>query len=101
MHKTKAKAIKDDLIYGGMANEYIKQCADRLAQQIDFQVMCKIFKESGWTEVMVNVGSEQYQEVWDWVYNDANIKGSSHGFENCWVFERKSDAEWFTLRWSQ
>jgi hypothetical protein len=76
-------------------DEYIKQCAERLAKQIDFDLMCQLFPE--WTVVEV----DNDPGLFDWVYNNANIKGGAYGFEGRWSFELESDANWFVLRWQQ
>jgi hypothetical protein len=81
-------------------DDYIKQCSERIAKQIDYDVMAKLFVESGWHRVKLDdTSSTTDDEIFNWVYNDQNIKGHAHGFENDWVFELKADADWFKLRW--
>jgi hypothetical protein len=80
-------------------DEYIRDCVDHVAKQIDYETMADILVESGWHRVKLEKTLATADDLFNWVYNDQNIKGHAHGFEKDWVFELESDANWFVLRW--
>jgi DNA-binding protein Fis len=75
-------------------DEYVQKAIEHMSGQIDFEVMCDL--HDTWTRVEV----PNNDQLFDWVYNNQNIKGGAHGFDGHWIFELPADANWFVLRWS-
>lgn len=81
-----------------IADEYIDQAAQQLADDIDFEVLSTVFVESGWTKVVLQPMTwERGAEIDLWVHK--NINGGTHDRGLVWLFEDPKEATWFKLRW--
>lgn len=80
-------------------DEAVKRAAKEMADEMDFDVLATLFKESGWTEIEFNPHVEDLlgYEIHTWMKN--NLKGHYQSRGKRWLFENKEDAAWFALRW--
>jgi hypothetical protein len=79
--------------------EIIDNAGRRMAQEMDFGVLCSFLEELGWSKVILKpMTMEQGMAVDAWTA--AYVKGKFETLGLVWIFERKEDATWFTLRWS-
>ena len=86
-----SKAIIDDLA---------EQAAKSMADDIDFEILNDMLcmGDDPWTRVVLKPMSwEDGLEIDQWV--EQNVKGKFRTRGLVWVFERASDASWFTIRW--
>ena len=86
-------------------NEIIKELAEDAAramqEEMDWEILCRLLKEIGWTEVKLNWTdmTESYaHRVKEWCRS--NMQGEYKGRGRTWVFESGKDATLFVLRWS-
>lgn len=95
----KPKVDLNGIMTSGL-DAYIEEAGRKFAERIDFEVMCSALEQSGWHRVAVPCKDTlQADEIWNWVYNNQNIKQGSHGLEGDWIFESVTDANWFMMRW--
>ena len=94
--------LSDDF---GMATE--KEISDVLAKEItkeiDQEIMMSILLEQGWTEVIIQPGSDfDINQTWIDIemWCDKNLKSKYSGWGKSWVFESKEDATFFALKWA-
>lgn len=83
---------------GELHEQVIAQAAERLARDIDAEVLRGIYIGSGWHEVVLEPMTFEKGDAIDlWVHK--NIKGNhwTHGL--VWLFENVKDANWFKIRW--
>lgn len=99
----RAKVVKQDYSYIMNDNlrleeEMLDRMGKQMANEIDFEVLCGMLKELGWSKVILRpMTGEMGAEVDDWTAN--HIKGNFETMGLVWIFEQEQDAMWFTLRW--
>ena len=81
-----------------LEEQIINDAGKQLANEIDFEILCSMLIELGWTKVILKPMTwEDGYEVDNWV--EHNIKGHFETMGLVWVFEKEQDANWFKLRW--
>lgn len=82
-----------------LQEEIYSAAAERLAKDIDAEVMRTVLRESGWHEVVLQwvMTHEQSREVDEWV--EQKSKGEYWNCGLVWLFKNETDAMWFKLRW--
>jgi hypothetical protein len=83
-----------------IADDIMDQAAKNMADDIDFEVLNTLLcEDNGWTRVVLRPMTwEDGLEIDGWV--EQNVKGKFRTRGLVWVFERPSDASWFTIRWT-
>lgn len=82
-------------------DEAIDRAAKDMADDIDFEVLTQLLctGKNTWTKVVLRPMSwEDGLEIDKWV--DENVKGKFNNRGLVWVFEKSSDANWFSIRWA-
>ena len=81
-----------------LEEEIINTAGKRLADEIDFEILCGMLKELGWKKIVLSpMTHEQSCEIDDWT--EQHVKGSFETMGLVWIFELEEDANWFALRW--
>lgn len=69
--------------------------AKEIAEEIDWEILTDILNDTlGWTKIRINNNDAG---IYAWL--EVNCYGKYKTRGNCFVFENKTDAEWFLLRW--
>ena len=81
-------------------NFSVERCLDAMASsfkaEIDFLVMSSSLADAGW--VVLDCGQERsVQNELEWVQE--NCRGNFHQYKSVFVFQDKSDATAFALKW--
>lgn len=73
--------------------------SEELKQEIDFDVLRSLLKNTGWCEVIRKqpMTSQESIELDSWVETYCKHQVKTRGL--VWLFESKNDANWFSLRW--
>lgn len=80
-------------------HQVITEASKRLSDQIDFEVLCGMLCELGWTKVVLSPMTWEESAAIDlWVMK--NVKHPHENMGLVWVFENSQDANWFILKWS-
>lgn len=79
-----------------ITEEIVNQVADQMAKDIDTLVLMSAL---GWTSVKLNRfrNGKEAVDIIEWI--DANCTGEWKNLSTRYIFEKKQDAEWFSLRW--
>jgi hypothetical protein len=82
-----------------LEEEIIDQAGQRMAREIDREVMWGMLEGIGWTRVMIpTLGSrEQAIDIAIWLKEHCNNAFERNGRD--FIFESAKDANWFILRW--
>lgn len=81
-----------------LQEQLIDDAAKRLSNEIDFEILCGMLCELGWTKVVLFPMSWENGVLIDqWV--ETNIKSNFETMGLVWIFEDSKDANWFKLRW--
>jgi hypothetical protein len=79
-----------------ISEEIISQAGNQMAKDIDTQVLLSAL---GWTSVKLKRFSDGIEavDIIEWI--DTNCTGEWKNLGTRFIFEKKQDAEWFSLRW--
>jgi len=81
-----------------LQEEIINDMGQKIANEIDFQILVDMLCGIGWRKVVLNPMTwEDGYEVDAWT--DKHVKGHFETMGLVWVFEDEEDANWFALRW--
>lgn len=80
--------------------EYMKQAAEEIAADIDFQVLATLLKDSGWAviEHEYQYPTSKADEIKIWLADNCTGYYRSRG--RIWLFEKASDAVMFSLKYA-
>lgn len=76
-----------------MISELSTEMAAMLKEEIDAEILRTMLEQAGWTFVK----HTEDDVTKEWV--DANLQDKHTKLICGWMFENKSDAEWFILTW--
>lgn len=83
---------------GELQEQYLEEAAQRLADDIDFEVMRSMLTESGWHEVVLKPMTwETGADIDRWT--QGNVKNGFYTRGLVWLFKDSKEANWFALRW--
>jgi hypothetical protein len=83
---------------GNLQEQIINDAAQRMSDEIDFEILCSMLCQMGWTKVILSpMTRETSDEIDLWVHK--NIKNPHETMGLVWVFENSQDAMWFKIRW--
>ena len=100
----KKKRLLTDRLAGEplMFKDIVEEASRKLQEEIDFEVLCSVYKECGWTEVKMSWPAQMTEslahEIKEW--SRSNLVGVYHGRGPTWIFEKEKDATLFVLRWT-
>jgi hypothetical protein len=94
-----ATQVLEQQEHARIIDEAVKRAADRLAKEIDFEVMTTALCSSGWTKIVLKPMTSEYGHAID-RWTAENCKGRYNTMGLVWVFQKPSDAVNFTLKWS-
>ena len=81
-----------------LEEEILNNAGKRMANEIDFEILCGMLEELGWRKIVLRPMSwEDGYEVDAWTAK--HIKGPFENMGLVWIFEQEEDANWFALRW--
>ena len=90
--------LKNQYIEPSLQEELIKHAGNRMAAEIDFEILCGLLVDIGWHKVILRpMTGETSTELDAWV--EHHVQGHYHTMGLVFVFEDYKDANWFTLRW--
>ena len=78
--------------------EIINNAAQQMAKEIDFQLLCGLLEELGWTKVVLRPMTKEYGDAIDY-WTETQLKGNFKTMGLVWIFEDRGDAVNFTLKW--
>jgi len=79
-------------------NTWEDQAAKKMADEIDFEILCGMLIQLGWKKIVLSPMTwEQGYEIDGWT--EKHVKGPFETMGLVWIFEQEEDANWFALRW--
>lgn len=76
-----------------------EQASRILAEEIDWETMANMLVSVGWIKVDLSQFKDRYQLIDIELWIDENCSGKHMKRSKTFVFEKKDDAAWFSLRW--
>lgn len=83
---------------GDLQEQIMNSAAQRLADEIDFEVLSGMLCQIGWTKVVLNPMTWETGDAID-LWTHKNIKNPYETMGLVWIFENEKDANWFKIRW--
>ena len=82
-----------------MQDQIMDQAVKQMADEIDFEVLCSLLIDIGWTKVMLDtLGSNSRAcDIKDWLNTECKKEYKQRG--RSFVFESKDEAALFKLTW--
>ncbi len=81
-----------------------REIADKMAreiqEEIDWEILCDMFKSAGWTEIKLtwsDMTERRAHEIKEW--SRQHLKGHYKARGRTWIFELEKDATLFILKW--
>ena len=94
-------SIVKAMTHPDLQKELMEKIAKDMAEDIDFEVMCGLMKDIGWTQIKIsrpkNITEGGAHEIKEWCRH--NLTGNYKGRGQTWLFENSKDASMFVLRW--
>ncbi len=82
-----------------LEKELLKNTSKRLAEEIDWGLLVDMFVKQGWTMIDLPPFKDRYEAIDIELWIDDNCTGKHSKRGKTFVFEKKEDAAWFSLRW--
>lgn len=78
---------------------YIDKAGKELSEEIDFEVLCSLLVDIGWTKVKLDTlgSNSRAWDIKDWLNTECKKEYKQRG--RSFVFESKDDAAMFALTW--
>lgn len=80
--------------------EFVSHAAQQMQQDIDREILWKVFEDSGWVRVQVDrtIDNNHAIDITHWIKNNIKYPYARSGAD--FIFENKKDATMFILRWA-
>lgn len=82
-----------------LEEELSAKMGELLREEIDREIMLDMLVATGWTKVELERLKDRYQSIDIELWIDDHCTGKYTKLGRTFVFEKKQDAEWFSLRW--
>ena len=82
-----------------LEQDILADIANEIAKQMDWEILANMLVSSGWTSVQIKrfCNNEEAVDMSDWL--EKNCTGEWKNLSTRYIFKKKQDAEWFSLRW--
>lgn len=81
-----------------LQQEYLDFLGEEMQRSIDFDVICNLLIDSGWTRLEIEYNQTQpWVAVKDWA--GQNFEGTHREHAGVWLIENAKDATMFALKW--
>lgn len=84
-----------------LMEEYSKELAKQIQEEIDFQIIGDMLVTMGWTRLNFNPHQDEKISADIKFWLDHHCQGNCKSLNDVWLFENEKDAMWFTLRWGE
>lgn len=83
---------------GELYEKMLEDAAQRLSDDIDFEILAGMYTELGWTKVVLTPMTWETSDQID-LWLQKNCQGHYIDRGLVWIFENEKDANWFKMRW--
>jgi hypothetical protein len=82
-----------------LEDQIMDRAAKQMADEIDFEVLCSLLADIGWTKVMLDTlgSNSRAWDIKDWLSAECKKEYKQRG--RSFVFESKDEAALFKLTW--
>jgi len=86
--------LKEDVI-----NDIAYEMSKEMAKEMDWHILADVLVSTGWTNIQLKRfrNNEEAVDINHWL--EKNCTGKWENLGTRYIFKKKKDAEWFSLRW--
>ena len=83
----------------GLTEDILDDISNSIAKEMDWHIIADALVSSGWTSIQIKKfrNNEEYVDINLWL--EQNCTGEWKNLSTRYIFKKKQDAEWFSLRW--
>jgi hypothetical protein len=83
----------------GLKEDILDDISNSIAKEMDWHIIADVLVSTGWTSIQIKIfrNNEEYVDMNLWL--EQNCTGEWKNLGTRYIFKKKQDAEWFSLRW--
>ena len=83
----------------GLKEDILDDIAKQMAKEMDWTILADVLVDTGWTSVQLTRfrNNEEAVDIAEWL--EKNCTDEWKNLQTRYIFKKKKDAEWFSLRW--
>jgi len=83
----------------GLTEDILDDISNSIAKEMDWHIVADVLVSSGWTNIQVKRFRNNEEAVDINLWLEQNCTGEWKNLATRYIFKKKQDAEWFSLRW--
>ena len=83
----------------GLKEDILDDISNSIAKEMDWHIIADVLVSSGWTNIQIKRFRNNEEAVDINLWLEQNCTGEWKNLATRYIFKKKQDAEWFSLRW--
>jgi len=83
----------------GLKEDILDSISNQMAKEMDWHIIADVLVSSGWTSIQLKRFRNNEEAVDINLWLEQNCTGEWKNLATRYIFKKKQDAEWFSLRW--
>jgi hypothetical protein len=83
----------------GLTEDILDDISNSIAKEMDWHIIADVLVSSGWTNIQIKRFRNNEEAVDINLWLEQNCTGEWKNLATRYIFKKKQDAEWFSLRW--
>jgi len=83
----------------GLKEDILDDISNSIAKDMDWHIIADVLVSTGWTSIQIKRFRNNEEAVDINLWLEQNCTGEWKNLSTRYIFKKKQDAEWFSLRW--
>jgi hypothetical protein len=83
----------------GLTEDILDDISNSIAKEMDWHIIADVLVSTGWTSIQIKRFRNNEEAVDINLWLEQNCTGEWKNLATRYIFKKKQDAEWFSLRW--
>jgi hypothetical protein len=83
----------------GLKEDILDDISNSIAKEMDWHIIADVSVSAGWTSIQLKRFRNNEEAVDINLWLEQNCTGEWKNLSTRYIFKKKQDAEWFSLRW--
>ncbi len=83
----------------GLKEDILDDISNNIAKEMDWHIIADVLVSSGWISIQLKRFRNNEEAVDINLWLEQNCTGEWKNLSTRYIFKKKQDAEWFSLRW--
>jgi hypothetical protein len=83
----------------GLKEDILDDISNSIAKEMDWHIIADVLVSTGWTSIQIKRFRNNEEAVDINLWLEHNCTGEWKNLSTRYIFKKKQDAEWFSLRW--